>query len=539
MLKTLPLPLLGVVVGVIVQHAPYLTAYFITDDPVCLYCSHHSPLKLFFDRAAYSCFSSVHFTPLLPLSFKPDWWLFRLNPLGPHLHNLLAALVAVFLTYLALLRTVFSPFLAALLVALWAFSPPFTLVTGMMTTRHWIWGLCSVLLAIFFFLRWEQENRKTTLLLALFFHLLALLWKEGYITLAAVIFLFASGRIPEKVRKALPFAVVSGLYLGWRIFMLRGFGGYPWVELSAPTALSHLFWSPFVLSQIFFSLPWLLPGILLLLGRDLGRFLLLWIAVAAPVTPILPTNYPSDFDMRLFFPLSLAALWGMAQALQRLPAKGSLIACVGLCALSLAVNLPHGATLLSALHRGGEEGRRVIQFLRKVPCAKVYLVGTAVPQWYLASMLEIHRELLHLPMAKGVALNPTGSLMSRGLITIDTSDAPCGVFRYHNQTFTPAGGEVAQAVEHFLFERRGPAPTLQGNASDHRLLLTWSPVEGSSDYLMYYGGESGIYEDALPLKKSPFIFRNFPSGAYYFTVAARYADGTIGTPSAEVRVTIP
>lgn len=533
------LPSLVILAALVMFHLPYCTSYFITDDPVCLYCSHHSSLSLFFDRASYSCFSNVHFTPLLPLSFKPDWWLFTLNPLGPHLHNLLAALVAVFLSYQALIRTALSPLLAALLVALWAFSPPLTLVTAMMTTRHWIWGLCSALLAVFFFLRWEQERKNRILLLALFFHLLAALWKEGYLTLPAVIFLAASGPIPEKIRKVLPFAAVSVLYLGWRIFMLRGFGGYPWVDLSVSAALSHLLWSPFVLSRIFFAVPWLLPGVLLLLGRDLGKFLLLWIAVASPVSPILPTDYPSDFDMRLFFPLSWVALWGIAQALQRLPAQGKVIGVYGLCALSLAVNLPRATAILSALSQGGEEGKQVVRFLQEVSCPKVYLVGTAAPQWYLSSMLKIHKELLQAPMAEGVALSPTGSLMSHGLLTIDTPENPCGVFRYNNGTFTPAVGETAQAVERFLRERKGPVPVLHGSGADHRLMLTWSEVEGSADYLLYYGDESGVYGDALPLKKSPFVFPNFPSRTYYFTIAARYPDGTIGVPSAEVRVTIP
>jgi hypothetical protein len=395
------------------------------------------------------------------------------------------------------------------------------------------------LLTVFLFSRWEEKRGKGLLLLTLFFQLIATLWKEIYLPLPAVIFLLASGGVKEKMTKSLPFVAVSVLYLGWRLFMLRGLGGYPWVDLSWSSFASGLLWSPLVLSRVLFFVSWLLPFLLLLLGYSLGKFLLLWIAFALPVSPILPTDYPGDFDMRLFFPLSWVAVWGIGQALQRVPARASLSGAFILCALSLTFTLPRSAAILSWLDKAGEEGRQVVKSLQEVPCPKVYLVGASVPHWYLSSMLKIQQELLRTATTKGVSLSQTGYVMSPGLIKIDTPHNPCGVFRYHGGAFAPASGEVAEEVERFLHERRGPAPLLHGSGADHTLSLWWSPVEGSAAYLVYYGDESGIYFDAIPVEKPSFVYRNFAAGTYYFTVAARYPDGAIGAPSTETAVTVP
>ncbi len=78
---------------------PFFGIWFLPDDFVSIYGSMQNPLKLLFSREDYALFNRWFFTPLLPISFKLDGHLFKLNPIGYHFHNYLVILMNAIVIY--------------------------------------------------------------------------------------------------------------------------------------------------------------------------------------------------------------------------------------------------------------------------------------------------------------------------------------------------------------------------------------------------------------------------------------------------------
>jgi len=239
-----------------------LHIWFIVDDTANIFCSSFDTLRLLFDRDTYLFSNQMFFTPLMPISFKVDWLLFKMDPFGYHLHNLLAAFLCCIMFYKLLriyLPATFS-WTGALLLAC---SLPVSFDIGWITRKQYLWGFFLALLALYLFKKWEMQKGNLLLFSSVSVTLFSFLYKEAYTFLPAVIFLAASGPIKNRTVKTLPYMLVLIVYIIWRMFMLGSLGGYPGsTDRSVLYFMQRLFQIPMDLSESLYGFPFL-PFILL------------------------------------------------------------------------------------------------------------------------------------------------------------------------------------------------------------------------------------------------------------------------------------
>lgn len=171
---------------------------------------------------------SPMYRPLYTLSFGTDFALFGTNPLPYHLVNLALHAAASFFVYLLALEMVSGEgrrgisITAGALFALYPIHPE---------AVTWIAGRVDLICAVFylpallFFLRWLRTERRLHLALSLACFALALLSKEMAIVLPGLLFLLALYRSRSLAKAATgvaPFALVLGVYLAVRTYLLSG-----------------------------------------------------------------------------------------------------------------------------------------------------------------------------------------------------------------------------------------------------------------------------------------------------------------------------
>jgi len=265
-----------------------LNTWFIVDDTACIFCSSFDTVNLLFDKGTYLFFNQLFFTPLLPILFKMDLLLFKMNPLGYHLHNLLVAFLSC-VVFFKIMRMYCSPFFSWLGTLFLSVSLPMSFDIGWITRKHYLWGFLFSLCALYLFKKWEDKKEHVFIALSLLATLLAFLCKEAYAILPAAVLVISSGSVTGRVKKTVPYIIIFIIYLIWRIYMLGSIGGYPG---STEKSISFLFWKlstvpvDFLnnLSFPYFSLAFLLVVIFLSLSRFkmmTGVILLIFI-VSAP-----------------------------------------------------------------------------------------------------------------------------------------------------------------------------------------------------------------------------------------------------------------
>ncbi len=288
----------------------FLFLWFITDDTSCIYASTKDPLKLFFDRDTYLLFNKMFYSPLLPLSFKLDFMLFRLNPVGYHIHNLLAAFLTGLMSY-RVYRLYLPRFESWIGTFLFVLSYPVITNIGWITRKHYIWGTFFTLLSFYLFKKSEFKKGIYLFLLSNIFYLIALLFKEAFALLPAVIFVLADGRLKDKVLKSTPYLLILCAYLMLRFYIIGGLGGYIGVKIAHSMsdliknniAQLNLFSSTIWGLKILFIIPVLLALFVLNIRVALAVIVIFLITTAPFLflkTPAIADNYytfyfPSKF----------------------------------------------------------------------------------------------------------------------------------------------------------------------------------------------------------------------------------------------------
>jgi tetratricopeptide (TPR) repeat protein len=170
-----------------------------------------------------------YFRPIISISFALDYQIWKLNPFGYHLSNLIFHLISVMLIYFVFLR--FLPRISAFLVALiFGIHPIHT------EAVTWISGRSDVLCVLFYltsilcFLNfWDTRSKRNSgflYFLSCLFFFCALLSKEMAATLplilAAWIFFFSNEfdlnkqKPKNKSIYIIPFFIILLIYLVWR-----------------------------------------------------------------------------------------------------------------------------------------------------------------------------------------------------------------------------------------------------------------------------------------------------------------------------------
>jgi len=178
---------------------PFFGIWFLPDDFVSIYGSMQNPLKLLFSRENYALFNRWFFTPLLPISFKLDWHLFKLNPIGYHFHNYLVILMNAIVIY-KIARFYLPGFYSLLSSLFFLFSIPAFVNIGALSWRHYIWGCLFTLLSFYLYKRFEQTNIRKFLISSIMCYLIAILFKSAFAPLPLAFFLLSKLRPSKRIK---------------------------------------------------------------------------------------------------------------------------------------------------------------------------------------------------------------------------------------------------------------------------------------------------------------------------------------------------
>lgn len=218
----------------------------IIDSPILLaQAILYSPLEYFTSPSKYQFLTYNNFTPWVTLSWDIDYSFFTFESTGYRAHHLASAAALLGIVYLLLYRFTHS----VLNVSVFCFAMvtlPATLgVIDDLVNRHYLEGMVLCLLSVYCAAEHRQKQHPDWLLLSVFFYALSISAKEVFIPLPGILFFILPGGFCRKVRLISPYAITLLAYLGWRAYMLGGYGGYT----SAEASLS-LFESPYLVMNI-------------------------------------------------------------------------------------------------------------------------------------------------------------------------------------------------------------------------------------------------------------------------------------------------
>ncbi len=280
----------------------------------------------------------------------------------------------------------------ALLVAV---ALPMVFGVGWITRRHYLMGFLLALVVIRALQMYGEEHRNRWLMLGVVAYFLAVLSKEAYAFIPAVIPLIV-WREPliRRFILILPFAVALGIYFAWRAVMLGGLGGYPTVSLNPEDLLAHG-WEQLMLapSALFGYMAWvlLIPLATLLVANFRVAVVLLFIGLASLAPLMLFPGSGFEHANKLF---GVAAIVGafFAFSLQAALGRPWLTGMVLVAAGVLATGSVERSLDASArVQASGQEfaGRYDAAY---APGADSVLVIGSLP-YYFTSMNALHRML--------------------------------------------------------------------------------------------------------------------------------------------------
>jgi len=372
-----------------------LDTWFIIDDTANIFCSSFDTIKLLFDRDTYLFFNQLFFTPLLPISFKIDWYLFRLNPIGYHLHNLIAAFLGCIFFY-KIQRLYLSPLFSWLGTILLSISLPITFDIGWITRKHYLWGFSFALMALYLLKRWEVNRKNYLLFFSLIGALLSFLFKEAYAFLPAIIFIVSSGSLKERAKKTIPYIFILAIYIFWRVYMLGGLGGYPGsTDKSFLFLLNKFLHMPMDLSENLYGFSFFLFLLLIILA--LVNFKMLFLIALMSMIVISPfVFYPGGGFLLATKPLSFVAVisFTLSYIMSKLSLrhKGSLLIFLPFLILVLFGSISKIRDGQEVIIRLSTNYERASKEIMKNQDQKILIVGNY--SYYFSNLEDIYRKMI-------------------------------------------------------------------------------------------------------------------------------------------------
>src|SRR5262245_6458119 len=181
---------------------------------------------------------SLFYRPIATLSYSLDYSLLARNPFGYHLTYLILHVLVSLLVFVLLLRLAGKPLAAWLGAIIFTTHPILVESVPAVARRHDVIAALFVLASLLFYMKHRASPRRASVygLASILTYLLALGAKEIAIILPALIVsylvIFAPhqqslvARAGAALKSALPFLVVTALFLGFRAHVVQGVGGY-------------------------------------------------------------------------------------------------------------------------------------------------------------------------------------------------------------------------------------------------------------------------------------------------------------------------
>ena len=210
--------------------------------------------KQYLSGTPYTDFHN-YYRPMSALSFSLDYSIWKLNPFGYHLTDLiLHTLVSVLIFFLIRLLTNAKQVTAWLSAVIFTTHPILVETVPANPRRVDIIAALFILLSLFLFLKYfsSDPRKKVFLLLSTFSYVLALWAKEIAIILPVLIFaypiIFSPGdrsfksRMAQALKTSLPYFIVTFIVLLWRAYVLQDLiGGAPYFSHTPLTIVKKYF----------------------------------------------------------------------------------------------------------------------------------------------------------------------------------------------------------------------------------------------------------------------------------------------------------
>ncbi|MEO8037056.1 MAG: hypothetical protein ABI837_21700, partial [Acidobacteriota bacterium] len=149
-----------------VLFSPILTLWWMYDDAFLLhYAIRHHPGQYLFIPSVWQEFPQKLFTPVLPLAYDTDVFLFGVNAHSYYLHHLVELTLLFVLLHLCL-RLWFSPAGSAVATFLFMLGAPTMSWASQLMLRHYVESSIAALVATILYVRGIRRGTRTAIVLS-------------------------------------------------------------------------------------------------------------------------------------------------------------------------------------------------------------------------------------------------------------------------------------------------------------------------------------------------------------------------------------
>lgn len=271
------------------------------DTQILVHVLNTSALDNFVNPDVWRKFSPNNLTPWLILTFKIDYFLFGLNPLGFYLHHILSLIILTFLFVYLTIRLTNNRYSGFIFFIIFISGAPLYTVTEQLMTRHYIEGMIFCLLSVIFSLKYSDTKNKKHLLVSVLFYSLAAISKEIYVpSIGILLLIYFYNKVLSYKIITLHF-IIGLAYTGWRFFMLPSvIGGYSTGNSNSSGIEIEKYLNGYLkIPDLIFGNFWLFPLVTILIltlfyfyknPKNITFILISCIFILLPLAPLI--NYP-------------------------------------------------------------------------------------------------------------------------------------------------------------------------------------------------------------------------------------------------------
>jgi hypothetical protein len=480
-------------------YIPLLDNYFYGDDTqVIWFAATKSIGQILFSSEDYRLLSGGLFQPMLALSFKIDWMMFKMAPNGYYIHNLVAVMLAGAALFI-FLRVYTDNLTAFIGFVLFSLNPVVFSVFNYCTNRHYMEGMAFALLSLYFFVRSDRRGKIS--ILSAIFYLLAALYKEVYVLLPAIALIISRGNILQRLKSTLFMWVVLFLYIMWRFWMIGGIGGYPFYDIwefkNLTSGINNLLKKmPFHFFGSYHILFWPVITIILITTnrkRDILKLGIILIILLIPTLPVLRL-YDTHFTWcRYIFHLSvflifIGVLWGRENLIRR-GWRGTAVIAVLITVVTLSIIRNY--ELKTSFHNEMKVSKETTEeFLYS---GKEYIKGKQ-PAWFYEGLRDINK------YCYGKKID-TKIIPENELIDYMSRERRLEIISLGYDIKPEPGKELRRNI-------------IKGKLKIFGYRMNWEFGPYKTGYFIVGGSHKGLYTTIMPLKsRGEYLFgKHYPDG---------------------------
>lgn len=470
-------------------YLPMTKNWFFSDDIQWIWSSaslHFN--EIFFVPERYRAMAS-NFTPMLGASFKIDWMLFGMNPMGYSIHSLISLLATMVALYF-FLRLYVTEKSALAGVLLFLINPITLSVTGWFSTRHYIEGLFWSLLSLTFFVRGERKGKVSVS--SGIFYLLASLNKEVYVVLPAIALLISGESVLKRFKHTAPLWSGLIIYALWRFWIMGGIGGYPSNQPLHFNTVIPLFYKIIK----FFSLQWfgdyfivlyLFLSVAFILTIRNIKMLFIFLVLSIPLLPV-SNIFDAHYSMgRYFSHISVFMICTLCLLLEQPAVRKRTLYRIALfltCLFIIVVFIKQDIRISSAIRQERLKAKGTAEVF--LSSDKTY-IKSEQPLWFYEGLRGIYRDFFGRDIRTRL-VPPEGFLKYA---------APERLREIRESGIDIAYDELIKSQREL---KKGPL-SVRITVDDYKLMWDFGPSKDAT-YTLLRGLTSGLYYNSSELRST-------------------------------------